>query len=488
MARSGFFARLAKGIARLAALGALSFYAVSQPANFDYVSSQPPRDLARVGRSDLEARAMGNSPATQRGPRSSKTTDKQAREPGILNIDAGAGRIVHGKELTYHAHNKDYRVRIMGFDDYSSINSVEQALELVARDNSPSVLVVGDFSEDQYQTIASILRRMDEINPRLISELEPVIVSLRGGGGGVEYTNAFYKPEEFPDVLLRYCNRQTYESIVGEEGYGKRVSRTVGKHVRIPTSEEDAKAIIDEIRAYMLEKRRKDGYDLIAISAGLHYELDRVLAHEFGHAIFGEKEDGLAIHRETAQSDRSIWSEYALKREKEVRSWVRKKKEKLEELIEIHKSCSESEQQELARGASQPAASESAECRVCIGLRNLGEERLEELYSQILDEAAVEWMTTDQIADTVADIVGWRGEWDIARSKYNDAIESLRTAEFLLKSLADMNLRLSKTDEEKKKFLEKKRRYQEEIARRKKELKKFKIIEDIRSYMEHFGE
>ena len=120
------------------------------------------------------------------------------------------------KSWTYKTdRDHEYKISLLS-PEASSATSVQDAIKIVINDDLPSVILAGDFADQQVGAIKAALMKLCAKNPKLVSHLEPVIIKMQEGYRSSAGTN-LYLFHDFDGVLTRFGGNKSYDEILASE-------------------------------------------------------------------------------------------------------------------------------------------------------------------------------------------------------------------------------------------------------------------------------
>ena len=313
------------------------------------------------------------------------------------------------KAWAYEVGGTNYAITLIA-PNANSIDTVQNAVNLVGDDTTPAIMLGGNFNDDQINAIKKVITKLFEINPILVSILEPIIIKIQDGSTSGALNNATQDLVGLTQILQKYANK-TYGEIDATKDYTEKLDILKGSVVKVPITEEEYNQLLAEIKAshYSTE----EGIDII-FSGIVGDSFERTIAHEFGHLIFGESSASYAIFTQLRDSfdlsviHRDFFSmTYMIQRKGEVDAWVDKKLSEFDAIIQEYNRLSVRERQragnELRKLPSDPVT--DLKQRTWIALETITPERLISLYKGLLNEAVLTWSLAERIAEDVADIL-----------------------------------------------------------------------------------
>lgn len=383
------------------------------------------------------------------------SVNAQENEEIFLNKKSFNYKVRYQEEGKEEIKPREYRLTLVSDSDLSKVNTLKEAIKVIEEDNSYSILLAGEFSKDEMDAIKLTLEDYYNINPKLISRLEPVIIKAKKSLKGYSIQN-FPDGKENLDNILWYTYDEEIDTFIkkisrkGNVDYGEGTEAVYKGTIKIPATEEEHKETLKKIEEEY-KKGKKDSLDFIVTglinqeiidSAGSLFKdyfksvVEEHLAHELGHLVFYENPDKFY---EFNKSIRNIKGDsagrkegdinYLERRVEEVRAWIRKEEEELNKTI---KKLSLEKEPILSDKTGK-----DNESTVALALKNFGEEKLKKYYKEILMESALEYMFTERIAEDISDIV--TGNENYTKSKelkemHNSKVEHEKIAIEILKN------------------------------------------------------
>ncbi|MBI2575906.1 hypothetical protein HYV84_01730 [Candidatus Woesearchaeota archaeon] len=328
-----------------------------------------------------------------------------AEQPGSMNLDFGQ------KVFDFPFEGQHYKVTLLGRDDYSQIQGPLEALEKL-KDDSQTVMLVGDFTPEQIDVFKRIIAKYEAINPRIVGLTEMIFLKLNAGHTSAAIPNCFSSSGDFGQVVQKYVG--TDYKTHDKRTYTQKVDLLKKGQVKIPLDENDYQNLMDGIVKNHRQKR-PDCFDVLlsGIQGMENGEFEKAAIHEMAHIADHESPDSYQLYQKLRESSgfslgRDIWANlYVMSQAGAVEDWVNIKTSELEKLIAFYDGLSPKSRKEMLRIFEKEKEKPAIEpyYRLFVAVDSIGLEKTRELYKGLLEEAALDWRLAEQIAEEVVEVV-----------------------------------------------------------------------------------
>ena len=320
----------------------------------------------------------------------------------------------HEKSFDYVVGPSHYSLRLVeigsdALDPLEEINSLENALTYLRKDDAAAALFVGEFTDVQKKNIEDALKKLYQLNPLLISHLEPVIVKIADCGESLAFNNNFDGVDGFKVFIGKYGGGKSAGEVRGYKDYTEIADRILKDVICfIPTTEGEFHTILDTIQKKCFEERGTDHID--GILSGINgNDLGNTILHEFGHLVSYEGVGGYGLFRQVkgmafSSEGRSVWSaHYIMQRDNEVNRSIKKQVRDITHIIDFYEKLGNIERcafKALLTERSDVALAQMAQ-KTIQGFEHMGRQKFLDYHQQIIEARLIEWQLAERIAEDV---------------------------------------------------------------------------------------
>lgn len=340
-------------------------------------------------------------------------------------------------DFTHNIKEQPYRMTLLSRSP-SKVKNLDEALEAIRRNDESAVLLAGDFSAADLETLRESLSAIDAHNPNLVSRLEPVIIKITDYDRSASTSNGTDSLETVEDTITKYANRST-EQIIGDPNYKQDLQK---QEIPIPTTEEEYKKIMQKLKNPI----RIDKLDFL-YRGNNNTKTD---VHEFGHLIIDEDQKKGRDLTEAVDKNKDIdaffqrefadWR-YIKQRENEVEDYRDEKIRTFERRLWNFRFMSAAELQEARKTTPKE------DLVLIAGLTNLGYYTFLSQYTDVVEATILPKKVTELLAEDVVDVILKRKAYSIdSANRQEEVLSALATA---MKEGDEEKVKLLKLEQEK---------------------------------------